>query len=114
MIAFSACRSERHVTEATLESPEARAHGRALFVAHCALCHGANADGHGQRREGLTGRPVDFTSAAWRASATSESVFTVIRDGKPGTSMPAWRSLDEGSLADLTAYVLSVRDAGGP
>jgi mono/diheme cytochrome c family protein len=81
-------------------------------VEHCALCHGENADGRGQRREGLTGRPVDFTSAAWRASATPEGVFTVIRDGKPGTSMPAWRSLDDRSIEDLTAYVLSVREGG--
>jgi mono/diheme cytochrome c family protein len=113
MIAFSACRHDSHVSEATLRSPEARTRGRKAFLEHCALCHGENADGRGRRREALTGKPADFTSAGWRASATPDFVFSVIREGKPGTSMPAWRSLPERDLSDLTAYVLSV-GAQGP
>ncbi len=109
MIAFSACRHEGRVSETTLRSPEARARGRQLFVEHCALCHGENADGRGQRHEGLTGRPADFTSTLWRASATPDGVYTVIREGKPGTSMTAWRSLDDRDVADLTAYILSLQ-----
>jgi cytochrome c oxidase cbb3-type subunit II len=112
MIAFSGCRTDSHVSEGTLRSAEARARGKRLFVEHCALCHGENADGHGQRSEGLTGRPADFTSPVWRASATPDGVFVVIREGKPGTSMPAWRSLDDRDLADLTTYVLSVHAEG--
>jgi high-affinity iron transporter len=112
MIAFSACNSRPTVSEATLRSPEARARGRKLFVEHCALCHGENADGHGRRREGLTGTPANFTSAEWRATVNPEEVFETIRHGKPGTSMPAWRSLEERDIADLTAYVLSVHAEG--
>ena len=112
MIAFSACKTRHPVSDATLRSPEARARGRALFVEHCALCHGQNADGRGLRREGLTGTPADFTSAGWRAAATPDEVFDTIREGKPGTSMPAWRSLDDRDVADLTAYVLSVHAEG--
>jgi len=112
MIASSGCRNDSHASEATLRSPEARARGRKLFAEHCALCHGENADGRGRRSEGLVGRPADFTSAGWRAAMTPDRVFTVIREGKPGTSMPAWRSLDNRDVADLTAYVLSVHAEG--
>ena len=112
MIAFSACRHESRVSEATLRSPEARVRGRSLFALHCALCHGVNADGRGQRREGLTGAAADFTSASWRAAATPDGVFDVIRAGKRGTSMPAWPSLDDREVGDLTAYVLSVHAEG--
>ena len=112
MIAFSACKSREHVSDAVVRSPEARARGRALFMDHCALCHGDRADGNGRRREGITGKPADFTSANWRASATPDGVFTVIREGKPGTSMPAWRSLEDHEIVDLTAYVLSVQAEG--
>jgi len=112
MIAFSGCKSHSQVSDETLRSPVSRAHGRRLFVESCALCHGENADGHGQRREGLIGRPADFTSGEWRASATPDKVFSAIREGKPGTSMAAWRSLDDRDIADLTAYVLSVHDEG--
>ncbi len=112
MIAFSGCKTHGHVSDAVLRSPEARGRGRGLFLEHCALCHGERADGRGQRREGLTGQPADFTSANWRASAEPEGVFTVIRRGKQGTSMPAWSSLGDRDVADLTAYVLSVSGQG--
>jgi len=104
MIAFSGCRSH--------EAPGERARGRVLFHEHCVLCHGENADGRGQRREGLSGRPADFTSAAWRSGATADGVSRAIREGTPGTSMPAWRSLDDREVADLTAHVLSVQKEG--
>jgi len=112
MIAFSGCRHESRMSETALRSPEARARGRQLFLEHCALCHGENADGNGRRREGLTGRPADFTSAGWRDSATPDGVFTVIRDGKHGTSMPSWPGLDDRDVSDLAAYVLSVHAQG--
>jgi len=114
MIASWGCRADSHgrVSAADLRSPGERARGKELFVEHCALCHGENADGRGQRSEGLVGRPADFTSAGWRSSATPDGVFTVIREGKPGTSMPAWRSLDERDVVALTSYVLSVHAEG--
>lgn len=82
--------------------------GRALFLEHCALCHGEHADGHGVRGEGLTGPPRNFADPDWRRRTTPRHVFHAIREGAPGTSMPAWRSLDADEVWDLTAYVLSV------
>lgn len=89
-----------------------RDHGRALFLTHCALCHGENADGRGQRAHSLVGRPADFTSSAWRRRQTRRQVFETIREGKPGTSMPAWRVLDDREIADLVVYVLTVSEEG--
>lgn len=89
-------------------SPEARARGRQAFATYCALCHGAAADGQGARRSAFTQPPRDFTDKAWRQSVTPDKVFARIRDGIPGTAMPAWRSLGDQTIADLTAYVLSV------
>ena len=54
------------VPERTLASPEARERGRALYLQHCALCHGDRADGRGVRRQGLNSPPRDFTDPAWR------------------------------------------------
>ncbi len=96
------------VPSATLDSPAARARGRVLFLAHCALCHGARGDGHGVRREGLSQPPRDFTDAAWRASTSPRRVFFAIREGLAGTPMPAWRALSQTDAWDLTAYVLSL------
>jgi mono/diheme cytochrome c family protein len=96
------------VPEARLSSSEGRAHGRALFLEHCALCHGVRGDGQGERTEGLTRRPRDFTSAEWRRSTSPRHVFFAIREGLAGTPMPQWKSLSEEDAWDLTAYVLSV------
>jgi len=96
------------VSDERLASSEARAHGAVLFAEHCALCHGSKGEGQGQRRAGFASRAADFTSSAWRNDATASQVFETIHNGKPGTSMPAWRSLSDDDIADLTAYVLSL------
>jgi high-affinity iron transporter len=99
------------VPEATLASPEARGRGRALFMEHCALCHGERGDGHGVRREGLTKPPRDFTNTDWRESTTPRHVYFAIREGLTGTPMPAWKGLSEDDAWDLTAYVLSLGES---
>jgi mono/diheme cytochrome c family protein len=89
-------------------SPAARERGRKAFATHCALCHGTAADGQGARRSAFAQAPRDFTDPAWRQSVTPQAVFTKIRDGVPGTAMPAWRVLGDETVADLTAFVLAV------
>ena len=100
------------VPGSVLASDEARERGRAIFVSKCALCHGVRADGHGVRSKGLSGKPADFSSPAWRGRVTPEYVFQVVSEGKRGTSMPAWPTLSNGERWDVVAYVLSVAKAG--
>jgi mono/diheme cytochrome c family protein len=96
------------VPQQQLAAPAAREHGRRLFLEHCALCHGERADGKGVRREGLSRPPQDFTSRAWRQSASPRHVYFAIREGIRGTPMPSWKALDDHDIWDLVAYVLSV------
>lgn len=110
MMLFIACSREADVS--ALASPEARARGRELFAAHCALCHGERADGVGRMRANLTHKPADFTQASWREERTPREVFDTIKYGVPSRSMPAWRSLDDRALWDLTAYVWTVSEEG--
>jgi mono/diheme cytochrome c family protein len=95
-----------------LSSAATQTRGRALFLEHCALCHGVRGDGRGQRSEGLTRPPRDFTSPEWRRSTSTRHVFFAIREGLSGTPMPQWKSLSEQDAWDMTAYVLSI--AGNP
>jgi mono/diheme cytochrome c family protein len=95
-----------------LSSDTARERGRVLFRENCALCHGVRADGNGVRREGLSGKPVNFRSEDWRAKTTPTDVFEVLNEGKRGTSMPAWPTLSEQQKWDVIAYVLSVAEDG--
>jgi len=94
---------------ARLADREARARGRTLYLAHCALCHGERADGRGERRSALARHPVDFTSHAWRARTSPRRAYWALREGLPGTAMPGWKgALSEDQSWDLVAYLLSV------
>ena len=46
------------------------------------------------------------------AAVTPQQVFYVIREGKRGTAMPAWKILSPEQTWDLTAYVLGVAEDG--
>lgn len=117
-LAFSACKGRDGdlpgpyrglaVPEERLRSPEARARGRALYLEHCALCHGDRADGRGVRRSSLNTAPRDFTDPDWRKRTSPRRVFYVIREGSAGTAMPAWKALDDDQSWDLAAYLLAV------
>jgi mono/diheme cytochrome c family protein len=91
-----------------LASDAARRNGRQLFGQYCALCHGERGDGQGSRSSAFATPPRDLTSAAWRQSVTPARVFRSIREGIPGTAMPAWRVLGDDAVADLTVYVLTL------
>ncbi len=88
---------------------EARQRGRALFLEHCALCHGANADGRGQRRN-LSTRAADLTDTVWRRRVGARHVYWVIEQGKERTAMPAWKIFSPEQTWDLVAYVLHIAD----
>ena len=95
-----------------IASADARDRGRALFRAKCALCHGVRADGHGIRRQGLSGQPANFQSKEWRASTDPRYVYTVLSEGKRGTSMPAWPTLSDEQKWEVVAYLLRVSEDG--
>jgi mono/diheme cytochrome c family protein len=93
-------------------SHEARVRGRRLFVEHCAICHGERADGHGVRRQSLSNPPADFTDPVWSRRTPPRRIFEVIRNGVPGTSMPAWKVLDDQQIWDLASYLHAVAAQG--
>lgn len=121
-LALSACSAEDapstidyskvEVPVERLSSDDARARGRLVFREKCALCHGERADGRGARREGLSGKPINFHNKEWRANTTPLRVFEVLSEGKRGTSMPAWPTLSSEQKWDIIAYVLSVAEDG--
>ena len=83
--------------------------GEELFVANCALCHGANGEGGGAAS---TYDPADtwpapnLTTIAKRYEGTppatdiDDYITTTLRRGRPGTPMPAWGSAYGGPMTD--------------
>ena len=110
----SACNADRDlpaayrritVPEAQLVSQIAVRRGERLYRTNCALCHGVRLDGRGLRQTGFTQSPRNFTDEAWRRSTSARRIFFAIREGMPGTAMPAWRIFDVAETWDLVAYV---------
>jgi mono/diheme cytochrome c family protein len=109
LLALSACDAPQVGAPPQLDAPAARARGRELFLAHCAICHGERADGRGRRRAALSTAPANFRDPSWASRTTPERTWRIIRTGVAGTPMPAWQAtLGEGQTWDLVAYLLGV------
>lgn len=80
--------------------------GQALFQENCAFCHAADGSARNWIGSFLEPHPRDLTASANMAHMTRARLARVIRDGLPGTSMPAWKSvLTEPDIAALAAYI---------
>lgn len=76
--------------------------GGALFQLHCSYCHGVQGEG---------GRGADLTAGVYRMGGKDPELFQTIRNGIPGTEMPASRVSDE-EVWKLVAYVQRLGSRG--
>lgn len=85
--------------ETSIASSESLESGQAVFMTHCAECHGDDGDGNGfaARSLPIPIRPSDFT----RERLTLEESLRVIRSGVAGTAMAPWG--DRLSVVDMEA-----------
>ena len=90
------CHSGPTWTGATVDHP-AVANGFELLGAHatlsCAACHAADGTGKNWIGTFLQPHPRDLTDSDFMTGMSVERLSHVIRDGLPGTSMPAWKSV---------------------
>jgi cytochrome c oxidase cbb3-type subunit 3 len=80
--------------------------GEQLFQQNCAFCHAADGTARNWIGSFMQPHPRDLTSSRAMSGMTRTRLRAVIRDGLPGTSMPAWKSvLSEQQVEDVIAYV---------
>ena len=84
------------------DTPQGVEQGSALFQTHCAYCHGAR---------GAGGRGADLTTGQYRRGGSDANLFTTIRNGIPGTEMPAVRATDD-EVWKMAAFVKRLGTAG--
>lgn len=84
--------------------------GKALYAQRCAVCHGESGQGDGVVAASLTPRPANFTQARF----STERLITVMREGVPGTTMPAQTDLSATDRGALIAFVQSLGPAKAP
>jgi mono/diheme cytochrome c family protein len=84
--------------------------GEGVYRTNCLNCHGANGRGDGPVADSLTPRPADLTTEMVQKKSEKE-LFTIIRDGKPGTSMPSWKGeLSDQHMQDVLAFLRGLGD----
>jgi mono/diheme cytochrome c family protein len=93
-------------TEAQRES------GKQLYLKYCSQCHGEKGDGEGYATPHLRPRPRDFTTGKFKirttpngALPTHQDLVNIIRRGMPYTSMPAWPTLSDQEVSDLSHFI---------
>jgi len=85
---------------------ESEQRGEKLFQQNCAFCHAADGTARNWIGSFMEPHPRNLTQSAAMDSMTRTRLRTVIRDGLPGTSMSAWKSvLSEQQVQDIIAYV---------
>jgi len=79
--------------------------GQTLFQANCAFCHGADGTGKNWIGQFMEPKARDLTQYSARTMPAA-LLRQRIREGLPGTSMPAWQHvLTAGEIDALAAYV---------
>lgn len=70
---------------------DAAAAGAEVFRANCEMCHGPQGHGDGPAGQSLEPKPRNLVNI--QAAAGDDFLFWRIREGKPGTSMVAWKGI---------------------
>ena len=65
--------------------------GAEVFRTNCEMCHGPQGHGDGPAGQSLEPRPGNLAEIQTRAG--DDYLFWRIHDGKPGTSMVAWKGI---------------------
>ncbi|CAB1367704.1 c-type cytochrome [Denitratisoma oestradiolicum] len=80
--------------------------GESLFQANCAFCHGADGTGKNWIGQFLEPHPRNLQDPAFMANVDREHLTRSIREGLPGSSMPAWKSvLKKRDVEAILAYI---------
>lgn len=96
-------------------NPATLAAGAALYAANCAVCHGASGMGDGPGGVGLSPRPGDLTQHMLPGKHTDGQVFLWVRDGVPGTAMPAWGArLSDEQIWQLVTHLRTLTQPVAP
>ena len=71
----------------------------------CKLCHGKEGDGKGPGGAGISPAPRNFTCSSTMKDISDGQMFGVIKDGSPGTAMPAFKNLKNKEIWQLIHFI---------
>jgi mono/diheme cytochrome c family protein len=82
--------------------------GAEVFHTNCEMCHGPQGHGDGPAGQSLEPRPGNLAEVQTKAG--DDYLFWRIHDGKPGTSMVAWRGiLTDEQIWQAVAFIRTLK-----
>lgn len=89
-------------------SAEAASEGALIFQGYCESCHGPQGKGDGYAGQNLDPKPKDL--AELQSMTGDDYLFWRVADGKPGTSMIAWRGiLEDEQIWKVVAFIRTLK-----
>jgi cytochrome c oxidase cbb3-type subunit 3 len=77
--------------------------GKAVFRSNCAFCHGLTGTG---------GRGPNLAASRFATSEANTEFKSIVRNGVPGTTMPAFETMEPDELDNLALYIHELGAAG--
>jgi mono/diheme cytochrome c family protein len=101
---WTAAAKARKLQNPVATTPESLAAGRAVYMDHCARCHGVSGDGKTDKAEELSVAPADLTDAhKWNGVTDGELYWQVTKGKDP---MPGYEdSLSETQRWQVVDYI---------
>lgn len=96
------------VTEPWKTSPAMVAHGKKVYTANCAFCHGNEGKGDGAAGLSLNPKPRNLVEGKWTADGSTIGLFKSIKDGLPGTAMAAFGHIPNKDRWAMVHYIQSI------
>ncbi len=88
---------------------DAAAEGAKVFQTNCQTCHGPQGHGDGPAGTALDPRPKNL--AMLQKTAGDDYLFWRINEGKPGTSMVAWKGvLSEEQIWQVISFIRTLKE----
>ena len=75
----------------------------------CVACHGENGDGNTPAGKALTPPPRNYTDAKWQSETTDAQIKKTLAEGRPGTGMIAYPSIQGADLDNLIVFIRSMK-----
>jgi mono/diheme cytochrome c family protein len=87
---------------------DAAGEGEKVFQSNCQMCHGPQGHGDGPASGSLDPKPKNL--AVLQETAADDYLFWRISEGKPGTSMVAWKGiLSEEQIWQAVSFIRSLK-----
>jgi mono/diheme cytochrome c family protein len=82
--------------------------GAELFRTNCEMCHGSQGYGDGPAGQSLEPKPGNLAQV--QSKAGDDYLFWRVHDGKPGTSMVAWKGiLTDDQIWQVIAFLRTLK-----